>query len=151
MCAKWQWNALDWCYWIAPQASPVMQHVLSNTTPLWYVKALEHNFIFCVKTTVKGFWKMRSNDTHFTTYMRMQLRVYIDMYSSIIIRTRDAILSNYAGDNSKSYIPRSLSLLICANNIVKLNYMQPQYNSALWTTKHDLIYQYVAVKLIHHT
>ena len=26
---KWQWNALDWCYWIAFPASPVMQS--SNT------------------------------------------------------------------------------------------------------------------------
>ena len=23
--AKWQWNALDWCNWIAPPASPVVQ------------------------------------------------------------------------------------------------------------------------------
>ena len=29
MCAKWQWNALDWCYWIALPASPVVQS--SNT------------------------------------------------------------------------------------------------------------------------
>ena len=28
-CAKWQWNTLDWCYWIALTASPVMQS--SNT------------------------------------------------------------------------------------------------------------------------
>ena len=25
VCAKWQWNALDWCYWIALPASPVVQ------------------------------------------------------------------------------------------------------------------------------
>ena len=24
VCAKWQWNALDWCYWIALPASPVV-------------------------------------------------------------------------------------------------------------------------------
>ena len=29
VCAKWQWNALDWCYWIALPASPVVQS--SNT------------------------------------------------------------------------------------------------------------------------
>ena len=29
VCAKWQWNALDWCYWIALPASPVLQS--SNT------------------------------------------------------------------------------------------------------------------------
>ena len=29
MCAKWQWNALDWCYWIALPTSPVVQS--SNT------------------------------------------------------------------------------------------------------------------------
>ena len=28
-CAKWQWNTLDWCYWIARPASPVVQS--SNT------------------------------------------------------------------------------------------------------------------------
>ena len=25
VCAKWQWNALDWCYWIALPGSPVVQ------------------------------------------------------------------------------------------------------------------------------
>ena len=25
VCAKWQWNALNWCYWIALPASPVVQ------------------------------------------------------------------------------------------------------------------------------
>ena len=25
VCAKWQWNALDWCYWIVLPASPVVQ------------------------------------------------------------------------------------------------------------------------------
>ena len=29
VCAKWQWNALDWCFWIALPASPVVQ--TSNT------------------------------------------------------------------------------------------------------------------------
>ena len=29
VCAKCQWNALDWCYWIALPASPVLQS--SNT------------------------------------------------------------------------------------------------------------------------
>ena len=29
VCAKWQWNVLDWCYWIALLASPVVQS--SNT------------------------------------------------------------------------------------------------------------------------
>ena len=29
VCVKWQWNALDWCYWIALPSSPVMQS--SNT------------------------------------------------------------------------------------------------------------------------
>ena len=29
VCAKWQWNALDWYYWIALPASPVVQS--SNT------------------------------------------------------------------------------------------------------------------------
>ena len=32
VCAKWQWNALDWCYWIALPASPVVQS--SNTLSL---------------------------------------------------------------------------------------------------------------------
>ena len=31
MCAKWQWNTLDWCCWIALSASPVVQsnHTIS--------------------------------------------------------------------------------------------------------------------------
>ena len=29
VCAKWQWNALDWCYWIVLPASPLVQS--SNT------------------------------------------------------------------------------------------------------------------------
>ena len=29
VCAKWQWNTLDWCYWIALPASSVVQS--SNT------------------------------------------------------------------------------------------------------------------------
>ena len=29
VCAKWLWNALNWCYWIALPASPVVQS--SNT------------------------------------------------------------------------------------------------------------------------
>ena len=34
VCLKWQWNALDWCYGIAPPASPVMQS--SNTVSLCF-------------------------------------------------------------------------------------------------------------------
>ena len=33
VCAQWQWNALDWCYWIALPASPVVQN--GNMYTLW--------------------------------------------------------------------------------------------------------------------
>ena len=40
VCAKWQWNALDWCYWIALPASPVVQS--SNTVSCFSLSFRTH-------------------------------------------------------------------------------------------------------------
>ena len=49
MCAKWQWNALDWCYWIALPASPVVQS--SNTVACVSLSFRTHPCVLAIKTT----------------------------------------------------------------------------------------------------
>ena len=45
VCAKWQWNALDWCYWIALPASPkILCDCLSHVTK-WLPHSLQYCFI----------------------------------------------------------------------------------------------------------
>ena len=47
MCAKWQWNALDWCYWIAIPASLVVQS--SNTVSCVSLSIRTHPCVLAVK------------------------------------------------------------------------------------------------------
>ena len=50
MCAKWQWNALDWCYWIALPASPVVQ----SSNSLVRFTVISHT---AVRSRYKGQWR----------------------------------------------------------------------------------------------
>ena len=59
VCAKWQWNALDWCYWIALPASPVVQS--SNTVSCVSLSFRTHP---CVRVIVKQSCKIRVNISH---------------------------------------------------------------------------------------
>ena len=47
VCAKWQWNALDWCYWIALPASPVVQP--SNTVSCVSLSFRTHPCVFAIE------------------------------------------------------------------------------------------------------
>ena len=47
VCAKWQWNALDWCYWIALPASPVVQS--SNTVSCVSLSFHTHPCVLAIK------------------------------------------------------------------------------------------------------
>ena len=51
VCAKWQWNALDRCYWIALPASPGMQS--SNTVSCVSLSFRTHPCVFAI---VHTFW-----------------------------------------------------------------------------------------------
>ena len=50
VCAKWQWNALDWCYWIALPASPVVQS--SNTVSCVSLSFRTHPCVLTIETHV---------------------------------------------------------------------------------------------------
>ena len=56
VCAKWQWNALDWCYWIALPASPVVQS--SNTVSCVSLSFRTHPCVLAIL-------KPRHNCRHF--------------------------------------------------------------------------------------
>ena len=47
VCAKWQWNKLDWCYWIALPASPVVQS--SNTVSCVSLSFRTHPCVLTIK------------------------------------------------------------------------------------------------------
>ena len=48
VCAKWQWNALDWCYWIALPASPLVQS--SNTVSCVSLSFRTHPCVLAIAT-----------------------------------------------------------------------------------------------------
>ena len=50
VCAKWQWNALDWCYWIALPASPVVQS--SNTVSCVSLSFRTHPCVLAIVLSV---------------------------------------------------------------------------------------------------
>ena len=55
VCAKWQWNALDWCYWIALPASPVVQS--SNTVSCVSLSFRTHPYVLAINTnTMMTLW-----------------------------------------------------------------------------------------------
>ena len=47
VCAKWQWKTLDWCYWIALPASPVVQS--SNTVSCVSLSFRTHPCILAIQ------------------------------------------------------------------------------------------------------
>ena len=51
VCTKSQWNALDWCYWIALTASPVMQS--SNTVSCVSRSFCRHPCVLAIKSPTK--------------------------------------------------------------------------------------------------
>ena len=52
VCAKWQWNPLDWCYWIALPASPVVQS--SNTVSCVSLSFRTHPCVLAIKLPWSG-------------------------------------------------------------------------------------------------
>ena len=78
VCAKWQWNALDWYYWIALPALPVMQS--SNTVSCVSMSFRTHPCVLTIycenkllcdcehrthhrggKTQTEGWWSVAHN------------------------------------------------------------------------------------------
>ena len=57
VCAKWQWNALDWCYWIARPASPGVQS--SNTVSCVSLSFRTHPCVLAIKTHQPSMTKLR--------------------------------------------------------------------------------------------
>ena len=55
VCAKWQWNALDWCYWIALAASPVVQS--SNTLSCVSLSFHTHPCVLAICPFIKLVWE----------------------------------------------------------------------------------------------
>ena len=51
VCTKWQWNTLDWCYWIALPASPVMQS--SYTVSCISLSFCTHPCFLAIKSPTK--------------------------------------------------------------------------------------------------
>ena len=49
VCAKWQWNALDWCYWIALSALPGVQS--SNTVSCVSLSFRTHSCVLALETS----------------------------------------------------------------------------------------------------
>ena len=60
VCAKWQWNALDWCYWIALPASPVVQS--SNTVSCVSLSFRTHRCVLAIKMTSYQYRKSHCGD-----------------------------------------------------------------------------------------
>ena len=61
VCAKWQFNALNWCYWIALPASPVVQS--SNTVSCVSLSFRTHPCVLAIvlHQTIKIFlWQLVS-------------------------------------------------------------------------------------------
>ena len=56
VCAKWLWNALDWCYWIAFPASPVVQS--SNTVWCVSLSFRTHPCILAIEPPCWGTWNL---------------------------------------------------------------------------------------------
>ena len=50
VCAKWQWNALDLCYWIALPALPVVQS--SNTVSCVSLSFRTHPFVLAMNIKI---------------------------------------------------------------------------------------------------
>ena len=48
MCFKWQWNALNWRYWIALPASPVVQ--FGNTVSCVSLSFRTHQWVLAIQT-----------------------------------------------------------------------------------------------------
>ena len=65
VCAKWQWNALDWCYWIALPASPVVQS--SNTVSCVSLSFRTHSCVLAIRLdiwNVNSAWQQYSFSSH---------------------------------------------------------------------------------------
>ena len=75
MCAKWQWNALDWCYWIAPTASPVVQS--SNTVSCISLSFRTHPYVPALSSMCP--------QTNYSLVQRKARRIFATKPSSIHI------------------------------------------------------------------
>ena len=51
VCARWQWKALDWCYWIALAASPVVQS--SNAVSCVSLSFRTHPCVLAIKASLQ--------------------------------------------------------------------------------------------------
>ena len=60
VCQKWQWNALDWCYWIALPASPVVQS--SNTVSCVSLSFCTHPCVLAIETHDSGVTKCTTGE-----------------------------------------------------------------------------------------
>ena len=64
VCAKWQWNALDWCYWIALSASPVVQS--SNTDPCVSLSFRTHPCVLAIYSAIEAYHAAVFYNPHFS-------------------------------------------------------------------------------------
>ena len=75
VCAKWQWNALDWCYWIALSASPVVQSIKHS---LVRFTVISHTSVRSRYRSISTYHQRKSSyytvDTIFRLYWRQYSR-----------------------------------------------------------------------------
>ena len=62
VCAKWQWNALDWCYWVALPASPVVQS--SNTVSRVSLSFRTHPCVLAIIFHLHNRYHLTKNRLH---------------------------------------------------------------------------------------
>ena len=62
VCATWQWSALDWCYWIALPASPIVQS--SNTVSCASLSFRTHPCVLAIKLLRICSWWDTMNYAH---------------------------------------------------------------------------------------
>ena len=93
VCAKWQWHALDWCYWIALPASLVVQS--SNTVLCISLSFRTHLCLLAMKLT--PLWRhhtVPSVPLHCCTPNICRLTYIIMMVADVLASTRCQAISN---------------------------------------------------------
>ena len=91
VCAKWQWNALDWCYWIALPASPVMQS--SNTVSCVSLSFRTHPCVLAILTN-----SCEDSDENFLFRVPLVGVAWMTSYSSCNIENLSRSFHNVAND-----------------------------------------------------
>ena len=87
VCAKWQWNALDWCYWIALPASPVVQS--SNTVSCVSLSFRTHPCVLAIILHLSTVMKNQINRKNILLQQRQNYCALNDWYKMAYILRRN--------------------------------------------------------------